>query len=178
MAYSSLRDFVLALEKNGELHRIKAFVDPVLEIAEVTDRITKAGGKALLFENTGTSFPVLINAFGSDKRMAMTLGKEDLAEAGQDIEEVFKNLSAPPATFLKKVSSLPQMIKIGGYLPVRSNGKGTCQQVVLSDPDLGIFPVLKCWPYDGGRFVTLPMVHTRHPDTGEYKCRDVQDADP
>ncbi len=166
MAYSSLRDFVSALEKNGDLHRIKAFVDPVLEITEVTDRITKAGGKALLFENTGTSFPVLINAFGSDKRMAMALGKEDLDEARYDIEKVFKNLSSPPVTFLKRVSSLPQMIKMAGFLPVQSNGKGSCQQVVLTDPDLGILPVLKCWPYDGGRFVTLPMVHTLHPETG------------
>lgn len=166
MAYSSLKDFVSALEKTGDLHRIKTFVDPVLEIAEVTDRITKAGGKALLFENTGTSFPLLINAFGSDKRMAMALGKNDLDQARDAIEELFNSVSSPPVTFLKKISSLPQLIKMAGYLPAHSNNKGSCQQVILTGPDLGILPVLKCWPFDGGRFVTLPMVHTFHPETG------------
>jgi 4-hydroxy-3-polyprenylbenzoate decarboxylase len=89
MAYSGLTDFISDLEKNGELHRIKTFVDPLLEITEVTDRITKAGGKALLFENNGTEFPLLINAFGSDKRISMALGKNDLSEAGNDIEEIY-----------------------------------------------------------------------------------------
>ena len=80
MAYSGLSDFIRHLEEKGELQRIKTFVDPVLEITEVTDRVTKAGGKALLFENTGTNFPVLINAFGSDKRMSMAIGRNDLEE--------------------------------------------------------------------------------------------------
>ena len=77
MAYSGLTDFIDDLEKKNELRRIKTFVDPVLEITEITDRVTKSGGKALLFENTGTEFPLLINAFGSDKRMAMAIGREE-----------------------------------------------------------------------------------------------------
>lgn len=166
MPYSSLYDFVSALEKTGDLHRIKTFVDPVLEIAEVTDRITKAGGKALLFENTGTQFPVLINAFGSDKRMALALGKNNLSEAGNDIEEIFKNVTSAPATWLNKLSALPKLMKMAGYLPVYSKAKGTCQQIISTNPDLSKLPVLKCWPYDGGRFITLPLVHTRHPETG------------
>lgn len=164
MAYSSLKDFVAALEKNGELQRIKTFVDPVLEIAEVTDRITKSGGKALLFENTGTAFPLLINAFGSDKRIALALGQTNLASAGSEIEEIF-NLLITQASPGRKLSALPKLFKVAGYMPSRMRGKGACQQVIHMNPDLGILPVLKCWPYDGGRFLTLPMVHTYHPET-------------
>jgi 4-hydroxy-3-polyprenylbenzoate decarboxylase len=165
MSYSSLKDFVSALEKNGELHRVKTFVDPVLEIAEVADRITKSGGKALLFENTGTAFPLLINAFGSDKRIAMALGQSDLASAGPEIEEIFNLLTATQTSPGRKLSALPKLFKVAGYMPSRVRGKGACQQVIHMDPDLGILPVLKCWPYDGGRFITLPMVHTYHPET-------------
>jgi len=165
MSYSSLKDFVSALEKNGELHRVKTFVDPVLEIAEVADRITKSGGKALLFENTGTAFPLLINAFGSYKRIAMALGQTDLASAGPEIEEIFNLLTATQASPGRKLFALPKLFKVAGYMPSRVRGKGACQQVINMDPDLGILPVLKCWPYDGGRFITLPMVHTYHPET-------------
>src|SRR5512140_184155 len=167
MAFSSLMDFVSLLEKNLELHRVKTFVDPVLEIAEVTDRVTKSGGKALLFENNGTSFPLLINAFGSDNRMALALGKQDLTDIGTEIEDLLNSFTEAPETFLDKLSAIPRFLKLSGYMPVRSDGKGQCQQVIHPDPDLGILPVLKCWPYDGGRFITLPMVHTIHPDTGK-----------
>lgn len=167
MAFSSLMDFVSLLEKNMELHRVKTFVDPVLEIAEVTDRVTKSGGKALLFENNGTSFPLLINAFGSDNRMALALGKQDLTDIGTEIEDLLNSFTEAPETFLDKLSAIPRFLKLSGYMPVRSDGKGQCQQVIHPDPDLGILPVLKCWPYDGGRFITLPMVHTIHPDTGK-----------
>jgi len=166
MAYTGLYDFVSELEKSGELHRIKAFVDPLLEIAEVTDRITKSGGKALLFENTGTPFPVLINCFGSDRRMAMALGKASLDETGTDIEEMFNRIMRPPSRIQGKIKVLPHFIKIAGFMPVRKKGRGRCQQVVIKKPDLDILPVLKCWPHDAGRFVTLPMVHTVHPETG------------
>jgi 4-hydroxy-3-polyprenylbenzoate decarboxylase len=167
MAYTGLYNFVSELEKNGELQRVKVFVDPLLEIAEVTDRITKSGGKALLFENTGTSFPVLINCFGSDRRMAMALGKTSLDKAGTDIENMFNQITEPPSTIHGKIKALPHFIKFAGYMPVRKKGRGRCQQVVISKPDLGILPVLKCWPHDAGRFVTLPMVHTVHPETGK-----------
>ncbi len=167
MAYSGLNDFISELEKNGELHRIKTFADPCLEIAEITDRVTKAGGKALLFENTGTGFPVLINAFGSDKRMANALGKKDLSEAGNDIDEIYNLVTETPTRFIDKLFALPRFYKIAGYLPSRKRKKGACQQVICSKPDITILPVLKCWPHDGGRFVTLPMVHTIHPMTGK-----------
>jgi 4-hydroxy-3-polyprenylbenzoate decarboxylase len=166
MSYSGLTEFVTELEKRDELLRIKQFIDPVLEITEITDRVTKSRGKALLFENTGTTFPVLINAFGSDLRMSMAIGRSNLDEAGKEIENLFKNISYNKETFLKKVSSLPALYKLAGLFPSRLKRKGRCQQQIHRIPDLGILPVLKCWPHDGGRFITLPMVHTMHPETG------------
>jgi 4-hydroxy-3-polyprenylbenzoate decarboxylase len=167
MPYSGLSEFIRELENNNELRRIKIFIDPVLEITEITDRVTKAGGKALLFENNGTNFPVLINTFGSDKRMAMAIGRKNLEEAGYELENIFDNVPDSGSTLLKKILSLPDLIRLAGILPSRRRGKGICQQVIHSEPDLGILPVLKCWPYDGGRFITLPMVHTVHPLTGK-----------
>ncbi len=167
MPYSGLNDFIKELEKNDELLRIKIFVDPVLEITEVTDRVTKAGGKALLFENTGTAFPVLINTFGSDRRMAMAIGRKNLEEAGHEIENLLYNMPDSESTLLKKISSLPTLFRLAGLFPSHRRGKGICQQVIHRDPDLNILPVLKCWPHDGGRFITLPMVITENPDTGK-----------
>jgi len=167
MPYNGLSDFITDLEKHSELHRIRAFVDPILEITEVADRISKSGGKALLFENTGTSFPLLINAFGTEKRMALAISRKSLENAAIDIAETFTALTDSKDNLLKKISSVPSLLKISGYLPVRSRGKGACQQVIHYDPDLAILPVLKCWPHDGGRFFTLPMVHTVHPVTGK-----------
>ena len=166
MSYSGLIDFITALEKKDELIRIKQFIDPVLEITEITDRVTKSAGKALLFESTGTIFPVLINAFGSDLRMSMAIGRNNLGDAGMEVENLFKNISSGKESFFQKLSALPDLFKLAGLLPARINRKGKCQQQIHRNPDLGILPVLKCWPHDGGRFITLPMVHTRHPVTG------------
>lgn len=165
MAYMGLSDFIVCLEKKGELTRIKTFVDPVLEITEITDRISKNGGKALLFENTGTEFPLLINAFGSDKRMTMAMSRNNLDEAGLEIISLFEKITSPQGNLLKKLFSFPELIRISGILPSHSRLKGVCQQVIHKNPDLSMLPVLKCWPHDGGRFVTLPMVHTMHPVT-------------
>jgi len=165
MTYTCLNDFIRDLEKNGELHRIETFVNPVLEISEITDRISKAGGKALLFENTGTQFPVLINAFGSQKRISMALGQKDFLEAGREIEKIFASLSGLSGSLFNKIAGLPDLIKLSGLFPQKSSRKGRCQQVIHHDPDLGILPILKCWPYDANRFVTLPLVHTVHPET-------------
>lgn len=167
MPYSGLSDFIALLEKKGELIRIRTFVDPLLEIAEITDRIVKNKGKALLFENTGTNFPLLINLFGSDKRMALALGRENPDEIGSEIISMFDQLTSSHGNLFKKLSSIPGLLKVSGYLPSRVSRKGLCQQVILKEPDLGILPVLKCWPYDGGRFITLPVVHTVHPVTGK-----------
>jgi 4-hydroxy-3-polyprenylbenzoate decarboxylase len=165
MSYSGLNDFISDLEKCGELQRIKTFVDPVLEISEITDRVTKAAGKALLFENNGTQFPVLINAFGSEKRMAKAIGRSDLQEVGNEIVKLFTSLSGTSGTLQDKLSSFPDLLKLSGIFSARSDRMGKCQQVIHTDPDLGILPVLKCWPNDGNRFITLPMVHTINPET-------------
>jgi 4-hydroxy-3-polyprenylbenzoate decarboxylase len=167
MASTGLRNFIERLQGAGELKRITSYFNPLLEITEVTDRISKSGGPALLFENNGTIFPLLINAFGSDRRMAMAIGRENLEEAGKEIEKLFGKLTGTPATFTAKLSGIPQLIKISGVLPSRSGQSGRCREVVHNDPDLGILPILKCWPFDGGRFITLPIVHTFHPETGK-----------
>ena len=121
-----------------------------------------------MFENTGTDFPVLINAFGSDKRMAMAIGRENLDDVGKEIENYLNNISDNRGNYLQKaVSTCHLLYDWQVILPSRSRGRGICQQVIHRDPDLGILPVLKCWPYDGGRFITLPMVHTVHPETGK-----------
>lgn len=167
MPYSGLNDFIDDLERFDELRRIEAFVDPELEITEVTDRVTKNRGKALLFENNGTGFPVLINAYGSYSRMTMAIGQRDLEEAGKEIERVFSMVTGSDGPLLKKIASMPSFLRLAGLMPSRKRGRGVCQQVIHKDPDLGIFPVLKCWPHDGGRYITLPMVHTIHPVTGK-----------
>jgi 4-hydroxy-3-polyprenylbenzoate decarboxylase len=167
MTYTGLNDFIKDLERHGELQRIKTYVNPVLEIAEITDRVTKTGGKALLFENTGTQFPVLINAFGSAKRMSMAIGRNDLNEAGKDIEKIFSSMSGSSGSFINKLSGLPDLIRLTEILPSKSSGKGRCQQVIHKEPDMGILPVLKCWPHDGNRFITFPLVHTIHPETSK-----------
>jgi 4-hydroxy-3-polyprenylbenzoate decarboxylase len=166
MAYRSLSHFISALEDAGELVRIKEFVSPYLEMTEITDRVVKHQGKALLFENTGTGFPVLINAFGSRNRMCTALGVTDLDEIGNNLENLLKKIAGPKETFADKLKVLPALKEISSYLPKILGKKGTCQEVVMKEPDLRKLPVLTCWPADGGPFFTLPVVHTRNPDSG------------
>ena len=162
-----LSDFIKLLESKNELIRIKEFIDPVLEIAEITDRFSKTenGGKALLFENTGTGFPVLTNAFGSDARMCYALGVNNLNEIPNEIDRLFSSLTSPKVSFWDKLSMLPTLKQVAKWLPKHKSGKGKCQEVILHNPDLNILPVLQCYPFDGGRFITLPMVHTVNPET-------------
>jgi 4-hydroxy-3-polyprenylbenzoate decarboxylase len=168
MAYKSLRAFVEKLEEAGELVRIKTFVDPELEISEITDRVSKTPdrNKALLFENTGTQFPMLINGMGSERRMCIALGVKDLDEVMNDIDSLMKKMSAPKASLLDKLAMLPELGKFASYMPKVVGGRGACQEVVMAKPDLSKIPVLKCWPEDGGRFITLPAIHTKDPNTG------------
>jgi len=168
MAYASLAAFVAKLEQAGELVRIKTFVDPVLEIAEITDRVSKTPdrNKALLFENTGTDFPLLINALGSEKRMCMALGVDDMDDIRLEIESLFHQLSAPKNNLKEKLAMLPQIGKFASWMPKVISGRGACQEVIMSQPNLDLLPILKCWPEDGGRFITLPSVHTRDLSTG------------
>lgn len=166
--YKNLGEYVSFLESKGELLRIKEFVDPVLEIAEITDRVSKSegGGKALLFENTGTSFPVLTNMMGSERRICYALGIETFDEINSYMESLIKELTQERGSFLDKLKILPYLKEASRWLPARFKGHPPCQESVLFQPDLEKFPVLKCWPDDGGRFITLPLVHTKDPVTG------------
>jgi len=167
MAYRNQQQFIDALEQAGELIRIKTFVDPVLEIAEITDRISKSGqgGKALLFENTGYDFPVLMNAYGSERRMCMALGVTQLNDVTKEIEGLFHLLSAPKESILDKLKLLPKLGQFASWMPKVKSGRGECQEVVMAEPDITKLPVITCWPRDGGPFVTLPIIHTKDPNT-------------
>jgi 4-hydroxy-3-polyprenylbenzoate decarboxylase len=168
MAYRNQQHFIDTLEKEGELLRIKTFVDPKLEMAEITDRMSKqpGGGKALLFENTGYDFPVLMNAYGSDRRMCLALGVQHLDDVAKEIENLFKLLSAPKEGILDKLKMLPKLSQFASWMPTVKSGRGECQEIVMREPDITKLPVITCWPKDGGPFVTLPVIHTKDPNTG------------
>jgi 4-hydroxy-3-polyprenylbenzoate decarboxylase len=165
MSFNGLITFVDFLESRGDLSRVSCSVDPVLEITEIADRMVKNGGKALLFENTGTVFPLLINAFASDERMAAAISRSSLDDTGREIFSLVDSISQAQG-FSGKLLRLPGMLNLLRLSPRRKRGRGECQEVVEPVVDLGMLPVLKCWPHDGGRFITLPLVHTRHPETG------------
>jgi 4-hydroxy-3-polyprenylbenzoate decarboxylase len=168
MNYKSLREFIKRLETEGELIRVTQSVSPILEIAEITDRASKSpdGGKALLFEDVeGSDMPVLINAFGSWRRIQMALGVTDLEEIPQEIERFIK--ITPPATLMDKAKLLPILLQASNFPPITvSAGQASCQQVVLTgdDVDLDRIPILQCWPNDAGRFITYPIVINRSLD--------------
>ncbi|MCX6625419.1 MAG: UbiD family decarboxylase [Acidobacteria bacterium] len=166
MAYSDLREFVRALEKRGELKRITDEVDPVLEITEFADRSVKTGGPALLFEKPkGSAVPVLINAFASRKRMEIALEVDSVDEVARRIAEYLE--MRMPEGLLGKLKMLPKLAEMGSFFPKIVSG-GPCKEVVRKEGfSLDEYPVLKCWPEDGGRFITLPMVFSKNPETGK-----------
>ena len=164
MAYKDLNSFVRALEQAGELRRITHPVKAELEITEIADRVMKNGGPALLFENVvGKKIPVLINAFGSAKRMALALGVADIEDIARDITKLIQ--TKPPKSFKDKFHLLGDLIKLAG-IPPKLVKEGPCQEVVKQEPDLNILPVLTCWPGDAGAFITLPMVFSKDPVKG------------
>ena len=183
LAYDDLRDWIKALEKQGELKHIREEVSPELEITEITDRVSKIGadksvetkgkyapgGPALLFENVKghPGHKVFINQFGNERRMAMALGVDRLDEIAERIQGLM-NLKAPEGLF-DKLKMLPQLGALTSAFPKTVSAKDApCKEVLLRDNfDLRAFPILKCWPHDGGSFITLPCVHTRNPRTGK-----------
>jgi len=187
LAHDDLRDWIKFLEKRGELKRIHEEVSPELEITEITDRASKIGahgparahvsangnyppgGPALLFENIKghPGHKVFINQFGSERRMAMALGVERLDEVAERIHGLM-NLK-PPQGLMDKLKMLPQLGALTSAFPKTVSAKeAPCKEVILRENfDLNAFPILKCWPHDGGRFITLPCVHTRDPRTGK-----------
>jgi len=169
MPYDDLRDWIQALEKAGELRRISEEVSPELEITEITDRVVKRGGPALLFENVKghPGHKVFINQFGTERRMAMALGVDRLDEIAERISGLL-NLKAPEG-FLDKLKMLPQLGALASAFPKTVSPKDApCKESIRRDHfKLDYFPILKCWPHDGGRFITLPCVVTRDPRTGK-----------
>jgi len=167
--YKNLREFIDALDRAGELIRITKQVDPELEITEITDRVSKMrdGGKALFFEKVrGSKIPVLINAFGSYRRMAMAMGEATIDDAAKKISELLA-IKGVPKDFRGRTRLLGKLFNLS-KIPPRLVASGPCQEIVLKDDfRLSDLPILKCWPHDGGRFITLPLVFTKDPETGE-----------
>jgi len=169
MAYRDLREFIRALEKNKELKRIPFEVDPILEITEFADRAVKSGGPALLFEKPkGSKFPVLINSFASMRKMEIALEVDSVEEVAARIVEFLE--MRMPQGLMGKLKMLPKLAEMGAFFP-KIVSDGPCQEVVLKDNfSLFDFPILQCWPEDGGRYITLPMVFSRNPDSGKRNC--------
>ncbi len=168
--YNNLREFIDELRNAGELIQIDAKVSTNKEITELTDRQAKSegGGKALLFTNTGYGFDVVTNTMGSMNRITRALRVSKLEELTGAIDAITGEMMRPRATIMDKLKLLPSLAKMGGIFPRNLSGKGDCQQVVLQgkDASLDILPALFCWPHDGGRFITLPLVTTQDPETG------------
>ncbi|RPJ17599.1 MAG: menaquinone biosynthesis decarboxylase [Desulfobacteraceae bacterium] len=165
MPYKNLKQFIKELESSGELHRIRAEVEHELEITEITDRISKSYGQALLFEKVkGFSYPLLINAFGTYKRMQTALSCSSFDEIAARLESNMK--MRPPEGFMDKIRMLFTLKEIAGFIPKKVKN-APCQENIYTDGSLlDRLPVLKCWPNDGGPFITLPIVITKDPDTG------------
>ena len=168
MKFKDIREFIAFLEDRGELARVKAPVSCDLEITEINDRVVKSGGPALLFENVqGYDIPVLINTYGSAQRTAWALGVEQLDDLADRVRKLLGLMQGPPAGLLDKARTLMDLIKMAGTQP-KLVRQAPCQEVVLTgrDADLNSLPILKCWPMDAGRFITLPLVISRDPETG------------
>ena len=167
MAYEDLRDWMAALERAGELKTIHTPVNPILEIAEITDRVSKTGGPALLFQNVEghPGSQVLINQFGSARRMNLALEVDSLDQVADRIRH-FMDVKSPQG-FLDKVKMLPMLAEMGKFFP-KTVSTGSCKEVIKRD-HLSVldFPILQCWPKDAGRFITMPCVITRDPKTGK-----------
>ena len=165
MAYKDLQDFIKILDKHGQLKRISVPVSPILEITEVADRVMKAEGPALLFERpAGYDVPVLINALGSEARMALALGVQSVEEIAAEIADLLR--MEMPEGMIGKLRLLPKYGRLALYAP-KTVKSGACREIVRTqDASLDELPILQCWPGDGGRFITLPMVFSKDPHTG------------
>ena len=163
---SDLRQWISLLESKGELVRVAAEVDPDLEVTEIVDRVVKSGGPALLFENPkGAAHPLLINQFGTERRMCMAFGVERLDDLAEKLGEILE--LQPPQGLVDKVRSLGKLKSIADSMP-KEVSKAPCQEVVLTgdDVDLDRLPIQRCWPLDPAPFITLPAVITKDRATG------------
>jgi 4-hydroxy-3-polyprenylbenzoate decarboxylase len=171
VSYQDLRDFLARLEREGELKRIAAEVDVDLEITEITDRVSKAGGPALLFEKPRSardgvnySMPLLINMLGTRRRLEMALDVASLDDVTRRMEDLLD--MKPPEGFFDKVKLLPKLSELGSFFPKNVRSGPVKEVIEREDLLLARLPIMKCWPQDGGRFITFPMVVTRSPKNG------------
>lgn len=166
MAYKDLRDYIISLEEKNWLRRVRTEVDPELEIAEISNRMTRESGPAILFEKVkGSRYPVLINAFGTTERMAHALSVKSMDEIGYKIEGLLK--PEIPASLIGKIRAIPQWYNILSSFRTEAVKDALCKEVVNREKfSLDEFPIIKCYPGDGGRYITLPLVITRDPESG------------
>ena len=169
MVLNGLRDWIEALEAEGELVRVQTEVDPYLELSQIVDRVSKEDGaanKALLFENVkGSSMPVFINGFGSRRRVGISLEASDIEEHAARLEALLHQ--APPETLIEKIKALPKLKELANFFP-RKVSSAPCQEIVLTgdEVDIGRLPVLTTWPQDADPFITYPLCVTQDPETG------------
>ena len=165
MPPQSLREFVELLKKHNELKIISAKVSPELEVSEIVDRVVKQAGPALLFNQVaGSSIPLLINAFGSERKLSLALGVESIAEVKAEITSLIK--TELPKNWREKLKALPKLKRLATVQP-KLVKQAPCQQVIVKDnPSLDKFPILKCWPEDSAKYITLPCVISKDPQTG------------
>jgi len=162
MNFKDLRQFITFLKEKRELRVVRVPVEPELEITEIADRMIKQSGPALLFESVkGSQFPLVINLFGSFKRAAWALGVEDLHDLPDKLNRFIPY--APPSTFFEKIGLLFRLKEISDFQPKKVNSAPV--QEIIEEPDFSSLPILKCWPEDGGRYITLPLVITKDPQT-------------
>lgn len=168
MAFKDLHQFIKFLESKGDLKRIQALVSPELEIAEITDRTVKSGGPALIFENVrGFETPIITNIFGTHQRTAWALGVDKRSELTDKVNEVLGLIKTPPVSIIDKIRTLKNLVGMARTQP-KSVKSGPCQEVVLTGDEVNLeaLPHIKCWPMDGGRYITLPLVISKDPDSG------------
>lgn len=167
MPFEDLRQFISRLEEDNDLSRITHQVSPELEMTEIADRAVKSGGKAILFENpTGYDIPVLMNAFGTERRMKIAMGVKNLEEIGQRVVDLTR---LRPSSIMEGLKSMGNLKELTNFMPKQVKG-GPCKEVIMDEPDLDRFPILKCWPQDAGKFITFPVVITRDPQSGDLNA--------
>ena len=168
MHFKDIRQFIEFLDERGDLKRITAMVDSDLEITEITDRTIKSGGPALLFENVaGSDTPVAINLMGTHQRTAWALGVENIDDLTSRVRKLLGLAQGPPSGLMGKVRALGDLVSVARTQP-KIVRRAPCQDVVVTgdDVDLNMLPALKCWPDDAGRYITLPLVVSRDPESG------------
>ena len=168
MSVKDLREFINLLEERGELVRIKTPVSPELEITEITDRMVKSGGPALLFENvSGHSAPVLINIFGTHRRTALGLGVEDIDDLSDRVRRLLSMAQGPPTGIAGKMRAMGELAGLARSQP-KTVRRAPCQDVVVTGDDVDLYqlPIIKCWPMDAGPYITLPLVISMDPESG------------